>query len=31
MVDRIRLEHRRDGLSFMEIIERETGIGWYDA
>ena len=31
MVDRIRLELRRDGLSFMEIIERETGEKWYDA
>lgn len=31
MVDRIRLEHRRDGLSFMEIIERDTGRSWYDA
>jgi hypothetical protein len=31
MVDRIRLEHRRDGLSFMEIIERDTGEKWYDA
>lgn len=24
-------EHRRDGLSFMEIIERDTGEKWYDA
>ena len=28
MVDRIRLLHRRDGMSFMEIIERETGRQW---
>ena len=25
MVDRIRLLHRRDGMSFQEIIERDTG------
>ena len=28
MVDRIRLEHRRDGSFFSEIIERETGRSW---
>lgn len=28
MVDRIRLLHRRDGLSFQEIVERDTGRGW---
>ena len=28
MVDRIRLQHRRDGLSFQEIIERDTGRRW---
>ena len=28
MVDRIRLEHRRDGMFFSEIIERETGRSW---
>ena len=30
MVDRIRLLHRRDGMSFMEIIEQETGRRWND-
>ena len=28
MVDRIRLLHRRDGMSFQEIIERDTGRRW---
>ena len=28
MVDRIRLLHRRDGMSFQEIIERDTGRKW---
>ena len=28
MVDRIRLEHRRDGKFFSEIIENETGRAW---
>ena len=28
MVDRIRLLHRRDGMSFQEIIERDTGRTW---
>ena len=28
MVDRIRLLHRRDGMSFMEILERDTGRAW---
>ena len=28
MVDRIRLEHRRDGIFFSEIIEQETGRAW---
>ena len=31
MVDRIRLENRRDGRTFMEIIESQTGRPWYDA
>ena len=30
MVDRIRLLHRRDGMSFQEIIERDTGRKWYE-
>jgi hypothetical protein len=28
MVDRIRLMHRRDGMSFQEIVERDTGRPW---
>ena len=28
MVDRIRLQHRRDGMSFQEILERDTGRRW---
>ena len=28
MVDRIRLQHRRDGMSFEEILERDTGRKW---
>ena len=28
MVDRIRLQHRRDGMSFQEIIEQDTGRRW---
>lgn len=28
MVDRISLLHRRDGMSFQEIIERDTGRAW---
>ena len=28
MVDRIRMLHRRDGMSFQEIIERDTGRRW---
>ena len=28
MVDRIRLEHRRDGIFFSEIIEKATGRSW---
>ena len=28
MVDRIRMLHRRDGMSFQEIIERDTGKAW---
>ena len=28
MVDRIRLEHRRDGMTFQEIVERDTGRAW---
>lgn len=28
MVDRIRQEHRRDGMFFSEIIEKETGRAW---
>lgn len=28
MVDQIRLRHRRDGMSFQEIIERDTGRRW---
>ena len=28
MADRIRLLHRRDGMSFQEIIERDTGRKW---
>jgi len=28
MVDRIRLEHRRDGMFFSEIIEKATGRTW---
>ena len=28
MVDRLRLRHRRDGMSFMEIVERDTGRAW---
>ncbi len=30
MVDRIRLQHRRDGMSFEEILERDTGRKWDD-